>query len=381
MTTKVNLAKIARVSDAGAGWYMDDKERGLYLHIGKDSRAYYLIKKVNGKSEKYKIGDAYSMPATIAREEAAKMKADIVRGITPKMKAAEEKHRITFGEYAAMFMRNSELAATTRINYRSWLKLHLLPRFGNKRIADITKQEVAAMFYDIEQSAAANNALGLLRNLIERAINDGFCDEMANPCARIKKHRRKRRERRFTVEELKAIVKTIDDGRPYYTDYNDRCADVVLTALYTGQRKSNVVTMQWSEVDVERRLWTIPAAKAKNKRRTVVYLNDAAVAVLERRERTGDAVFGKISGGGLFRFWVALMKQCNITGAVFHTLRHTHASMLADLGANTAIIGKALGHANLSSTAIYTHPDAEAVRAAEDKLAAEFFHSPTQNSR
>ena len=373
MTTKVNLAKIAREKDAGAGWYMDDKERGLYLHIGKDSRAYYLIKKVNGKSEKYKIGDAFAMPATIAREEAAKMKADIVRGITPKIKAAEEKRKITFGEYATMFVAKAELAERTRIVYRSELRKYLLPRFGGKRMDEITKQEVAEMFYSIEGATAANNVVNLLRNIIERAISDGFVDEIVNPCARIKLHKKRRRERRFTAEELRKIIETIEESREYYTPIHNICADIVLMALYTGQRKNNVMTIEWSEVDTERRLWTIPASKAKNKRRTVVYLNDAAMMVLARREKTDGAVFGKVANATLFKFWVALMKQCNITGAVFHTLRHTHASMLADMGASTAIIGKALGHANLSSTAIYTHPDAEAVRAAEDKLAAEFF--------
>lgn len=373
MTNKENLSRVARDKAAASGWYKDDKERGLYLHIGKDSRAYYLVKKVNGKSEKYKIGDAYSMPVTVAREEAAKIKADIVRGITPKTKAAEEKRRITFGEYAAMFIEKADLAAGTRNLYRVELKKHLLPRFGNKRIDEISKQEVAEMFYAIEQPAAANNALSLLGNIIERAINDGFVEDIPNPCARIKKNKKRRRERRFTAEELKTIVKTIEESRPFYTARQASCADVVLMALYTGQRKNNVMTIEWSEVDMARRLWTIPAAKAKNKRQTVVYLNDAAIALLERRERTSDAVFAGVARSTLFNFFGELMKRCDIIGAVFHTLRHTHASMLADMGASTAIIGKALGHANLSSTAIYTHPDAEAVRAAEDKLAKEFF--------
>lgn len=372
MAEKVNLAKIAREKDAGAGWYKDDKERGLYLHIGKDSRAYYLIKKVDGKSEKYKIGDAFSMPVTIAREEAAKMKADIVRGITPKMKAAEEKRRITFGEYAAIFIEKAELAERSRKQYRSELKKYLLPRFGNKRIDEISKQEVAEMFYAIEGATAANNVLNLLRNIIERAINDGFVEDIPNPCRRIKQHKKRRRERRFSIEELKTIVTTIEESREYYTAIQASCADIVLMALYTGQRRGNVMTIQWSEVDIERRLWTIPASKAKNKRRTLVYLNDAAVKVLERRERGDGAVFGKLASTTLFYFFAKLMQKCDITGAVFHTLRHTHASMLADMGTNTAIIGKALGHANLSSTAIYTHPDAEAVRAAEDKLAEVF---------
>jgi integrase len=71
--------------------------------------------------------------------------------------------------------------------------------------------------------------------------------------------------------------------------------------IATAARPSEALRTQWGEIDLARRLWTIPAARMKSAREHVAPLSPIALAVLERqaRVRTGDAVFPGRSGSPL----------------------------------------------------------------------------------
>ena len=66
----------------------------------------------------------------------------------------------------------------------------------------------------------------------------------------------------------------------------------------TGARPSEALQARWEEIDFDKRLWTLPAERAKTLREHVVPLSSLALEVLQRRlaARTGDMVFGGPSG-------------------------------------------------------------------------------------
>ena len=74
-----------------------------------------------------------------------------------------------------------------------------------------------------------------------------------------------------------------------------------LLMIATAARPSEALEARWQEVNLDKKLWTLPAARTKSSREHVAPLNSIALAVLERqaRVRSGDAVFGGRSGSPL----------------------------------------------------------------------------------
>jgi integrase len=125
---------------------------------------------------------------------------------------------------------------------------------------------------------------------------------------------------------------------------------VQLLAL-TGQRRNEVAEMQWSELDFEARLWTLPRERVKTGQPHQVSLSRAAIAVLKSILRIGEGRFvltttGKTPSNGYSkgkRRLEALLPP-EMPAWRLHDLRRTVASGMARLGIDLPVIEKVLGH-------------------------------------
>jgi integrase len=164
--------------------------------------------------------------------------------------------------------------------------------------------------------------------------------------------------------------------------------DLYFLALYTGMRRSELLGLKWSDVDlilgqisVSRSLHHLrdgstdirPPKTTKGKRLIALspdaflMLQDyhkrqeALFSELERPLKDNDYVFADRSGSSLLpdrvtRSWVRLMHRLSVPNAPFHCLRHTHASLLLKAGVHPKIVQERLGHASISITLdIYSH--------------------------
>jgi integrase len=147
--------------------------------------------------------------------------------------------------------------------------------------------------------------------------------------------------------------------------------DFVLLALYTGQRRGNIVAMRWSELSQTadgQRLWTI--SDPKNRETQIVPLLPEAVAVLkDRRERVAansPFVFPSTGKSGhvrdIKRGWKRLRKAAKLNNLTVHDLRRTLGSWMALSGVSLPIIGKVLGHKSLRATEVYARLQTSAAR-------------------
>ena len=112
--------------------------------------------------------------------------------------------------------------------------------------------------------------------------------------------------------------------------------DVVLFALATGLRQSNVAKLEWSQVDLARRTAWIPGEKAKGKEDIHVSLSQMCVELLQRQlGKHEKAVFtyaGRPLGQVNTRGWRSALKRAGIENFRWHDLRHTWASWLVQNG-------------------------------------------------
>jgi integrase len=147
----------------------------------------------------------------------------------------------------------------------------------------------------------------------------------------------------LTDTELAAVWRAADGlDEPY--------GAFVKLLILTGARRSEVAEMCWNEVDLAARLWTLPAARAKNATEYQIPLSDSAIEVLWALPRiAGSDLILTLSGRVPIRgFHIiktrvdALMPAC--PPWTLHDLRRTFASGCARLGIAVHIVEAALNH-------------------------------------
>jgi integrase len=178
-----------------------------------------------------------------------------------------------------------------------------------------------------------------MRSLCNWAIGRGILEK--SPCAGLSKPSQGRsRDRVLSDDELRLVIFAARQaGRPYG-------AIVELLAL-TGQRRNEVASMRWQELDLDKALWTIPGNRAKNGRQHVVHLSPRAIELITAQDKSRDLVFPNLLGKPFMSFPRAkqqLDQVCGVRDWVLHDLRRTVVSGMAALGIAPHVADKILNH-------------------------------------
>ena len=187
------------------------------------------------------IGDAGGMRLDEARQRAvaflAGLRSDDAPAL-PEERLFEAVAREVFEHYG----RNWK-PRTMRVN-RGYLRSHILPWFGERNIADITRDDVQRWFASIRATpVAADRSAPILSVIMRQAEVYGYRQEDSNPCVGIRRYRRRGRERFLSMQELGRVALVLDD---YEKDKPGEVAFIRLLLL-TGCRKDEVRTICWSD--------------------------------------------------------------------------------------------------------------------------------------
>jgi integrase len=219
----------------------------------------------------------------------------------------------------------------------------------------------------------ANRAFAQLRKMCRWAVSRGIierspCDGIDPPSAE------KSRDLVLDSDELRLVWLAAGDiGFPF--------GPIVKLLILTGQRRSEVGGMEWSELDLDRAAWTIPASRSKNKRQHVLPLSPQAVEIIKHLPRFSGSKFvfspGKTAPSGFSRAKTRLDRHIEkmnggpISPWILHDIRRSVASGLAALGINLPVIEKLLNHVSGSFAGIVgvyqRHNFADEMRAAIDR--------------
>ena len=203
----------------------------------------------------------------------------------------------------------------------------------------------------------ANRAVQLLRRLMT------YAKVQPNPCGKgeVRFFREAARERYLSGDELAKLLVAID------AEPNTTIADFARLCLWLGQRRGNIASMRWDELDLERGIWAIPGAKFKTHKPLVVPMAQPAIDVLKGRKQDGDYVFpGDGKAGHLVEpkaGWKRILNRAGLHNVHLHDLRHNVASWAVQNGASLYAVGKVLGHANQATTQRYAHLAIDPLRA------------------
>lgn len=165
----------------------------------------------------------------------------------------------------------------------------------------------------------------------------------------------KGRNRYLNDEERKSLLSACRrSSNPYLYP-------IVVLAISCGARKSEISTIKWESVDLDKGI--IVLNKTKNKETRILHLHGEAYeeikALYNKRDISDKFVFSsKTNHNKSAEFktsWYTALKRANLSNFKFHDLRHTAASYLAMNGANTKDIAQILGHKSLEMTNRYAH--------------------------
>jgi integrase len=149
---------------------------------------------------------------------------------------------------------------------------------------------------------------------------------------------------------------------------------VVIAALHTGFRASELRSLTWKDVDFRRRTITVRAAYAKNGESRTMPMNEVLTTTLKAvklHRADGERVFCSRQGTPYRSFRTAFERAARLAGVVdftFHDLRHTFGSRLVMAGVDLPTVKELLGHKDISMTMRYAHLSSNHKQAAVKKL-------------
>jgi len=202
----------------------------------------------------------------------------------------------------------------------------------------------------------------LMKFIYNCAIRWDILPPKSNPCDGVEPFEdHGARERYLTTEEVQRLFDELDTNR------NVQVGQVIRLLLYTGARKREILDARWGEIDWNRRLLMIPAARSKSKKPRHIPLSDAAIELLQSLPRQEDIpwVFfnpkTKKPPVSIFYAWDSIRKKVGLGEVRLHDLRHSYASFLVNAGRSLYEVQKLLGHHDPKVTMRYAHLSPQAM--------------------
>ena len=322
--------------------------------------------------------------------EAAKDKAALVRqGIDPVKEMQEEKEAMRMDAALAQFMADhvAKLKPETRKQYTALHDKHFLSKLGRLRVKDISHSDIAKLHRELKETPyLANRCLAVLSKFFSWCELNDHRDRNSNPANGVTKYKEYKRQEFMGATELAILGDTLSRMEATWYERQETkekrtsefvdtitppAAAAIRLLMLTGARLSEVLSLEWSRVNLEQGTATLPASKTGFK---VLQLPAPALAVLKNLPKISAWVFPADSASGhmvnLKDAWGDVLKQSGLSGWRLHDLRHAFASMMVNSGASLPIVGKILGHTQASTTQRYAHLEQNPARKAAEDAAA-----------
>lgn len=233
------------------------------------------------------------------------------------------------------------------LNQLRWLH----PYLGDKMLSGITRDVVDDLKATRKREGVSNATVNRMMALVRAILRKAWLDwEWLDRIPRIRLlPEPKRRIRWITRDEADKLL----DELP------EHLAEMVRFSLATGLRQANVGKLEWSQVDLTRRLAWIHPDQAKARKAISVPLNAEAVLVLRRQEgKHPQRVFtfsGRPVGQINTRAWKRALKRAGIDDFRWHDLRHTWASWHVQSGTPLNVLQELGGWESVEMVRRYAH--------------------------
>lgn len=354
---------------------------GLWLYVSPTGvRTWYARYQVgSGKTRQerwFRIGDAKSIELAKAIERAKSVDAEVdVEDRDPHAERSSrradtmtvrELYREWHTRYAAVKLARADTDETT-------FRCHIEPDFAKRKVRELTRIDLGRFRDTVARKTTpntSNRVMVLLSRVFNWAIDEGLLE--FNPAARLRKAgQRKPRERVLTHAGIVTFWQTLDVMETMTGKHMARAEkgrmlspatrSILRLLLLTGQRRSEVVEAQKSELELDAKepVWTIPGARTKNGLLHRLPLCPMAAAefrrAVEASPKQSPLVFpspedamSPISADAVTRAMARMIAEIKLPRVSPHDLRRTVGTELARLGLPVHVRSLVLNHAPMS---------------------------------
>ena len=376
--TEKGLANLPTPADKRPVTYYDTGQAGLCLIATYGgTKTYYFYAKVLGVPKRVKIGRVGVTKLVEARMKARELRTEADKGNDPAQERNEALRDMILKQFfnTQYFPRHVKVYTRPKSQAKSETMFrNYLGEFHNRKMISITRADLERMHVTLRDKISlytANRTLALVKHMYNKAIEWGYPAQHGNPAVGIKMFRERSRERFLQPDEIKRFFAALAE------EPNEVFKNYVLLSLYIGQRRQNMLSMRWSNVDLDLGYVLFPDSKNGDPQKIPLIIQAKDILTEMRKYAINDWVFpseGSKSGHleDLHRPWYALLKRAGIEDLRVHDLRRTFGSYQAITGASLHIIGKALGDKTSIATQVYSRltmdPIRDSIQRGADKM-------------
>lgn len=293
---------------------------------------------------------------------------------------------MTISDWLTIWMRDyrNSIKESTKSTYWSEIRLHILPYIGRIKLSALTSENVQRMYNKLISDGispkSVRNTHGILHKALDQAVKLKYIAGNASDNCEI-------------AVGAKKEMQPIKDGnlRTFMEMIKgNRCEDMLLVAVFTGMRESEIIGLSWDCIDFERKQIRIYRQLSKERKKGGVYVFsdlknktarsfsaadivfDALMRVRQaqevQKETCPDAwenphnlVFTDARGkhictNTLYMNFKRIVREMGMPDVRFHDLRHTFATLSIEAGNDIKTISTSLGHATTAFTMdVYGH--------------------------
>lgn len=324
----------------------DDLVRGLRLRVGAGGRKAWIVRTRIGEKQINKTLGPYPLISLAAARDQARA------FLIALAKEGDVRAKRTFGELSDHWIKH-----VAKAKNKSWhnqerrLEIYVLPQWRNTDIASIRRSDVRDLIDGIDGIVAPGRALAIIRTLFRYAMGRDWID--ASPAEAIPNPSRDvPRDRFLSMEEVKRVYAAAPMlGYP--------STGFIKLLVLTGQRRTEVASMRWADIDLDAGTWLLASDDTKSARAHLVPLSPQAIDILKTTPQFADFVWSSDGETHIKGYAKAKLKLDTLLTASgselkpwrLHDLRRTAATHMVRLGVSETIVGRILNHAPQGVTA------------------------------
>jgi integrase len=384
----LTLKSVASLRQGAVLW---DKGKGGVPGFGArrqkgDTVAYVLKYRTAASRQRWHTIGRHGAPWTpdMARTEARRILGSVAKGADPAGQKQDARKAVTVTNLCDDYLeaavagriltrRKTTKKVSTLATDTGRIKRHIKPLIGSLKVSAVTRADIERFRDMVTEGATkarvktgkhglarvtggrgtASRTIGLLGAIFSFAVRRGLRSD--NPVRGVERHADGQRQRRMSEPQYAALGNTLR-ALPE-TSWPIATAAVKFLAL-TGWRRSEMLSLKWNEADFVTRTARLADTKTGASMRP---LSHAACNVLLELPHLSELVFPSSAGSGktmrgFHKAWLRIATKANLPSEVTpHVLRHSFASIAADLGFTELTIAALLGHKKASVTSKYAH--------------------------
>jgi integrase len=360
------------------------------VKIRKRRGKWYVFVNYHGHRKAKSVGNSRQIAEQVKRQLEARLALGDVGFLSNG-----EKRVPRFDEYAQGWLKRYaelECKSSTVRSYEQLLRVHVTPRFGQKKLTEIRRDEIKQFLSELSQATRVVNGVAVpkfskntlrlivcaLRNVLNAAVEDGLIE--SNPASKVGKFAKSEKPAR------QASAMARDDAERFLAAIREVCAGwyvFFLTALRAGLRKGELIALKWGDIQfgdsaddpnryilVQRNYsqgrFTSPKSKksrrvdlSKQLRAALTELRDTHLlnAMMAGNTSIAEGLVFPSRGGTVIkpdnivpRYMEPALEQAGLRRFRFHDLRHTFGSLLIQDGASLAYVKEQMGHSTIQIT-------------------------------